>query len=362
MPLFLVSIITGVALLLLFSTTRSDDVHIDHFGSTLSTALATQVVDPLGAEDLMHLGVLANRITELPEVIGATVHTVDGKMLASSGDVQRGRPFTQGVVVDDTIVGYVRLHVDSSLFGEAVPTPLIVLSLMLVLGVPAGVLLVMRWHSGHRAYHEARESSAERLEPATERPHYLVVVNLFNQLSLPPEQCKQELAFAMELAEVLASSHQADVVELSGTGLLLSFDDTSSDDRPFHVVCAASVLSQLLREADSRGRYRISAHRILKSDAEPLDLGSDQVADAAILSALAKDNTLAVSAAFYAAVPYPQRLMGEAMNNPLLGELESIDGGAYLVIGLAAPHQELVMEQVRELSYPGPSTASESTF
>lgn len=356
----MVSFATGLGLLLLWSIGRDEEQRVDHFGSTLTAALASQVIEPLIAEDLIHLGVLANRIIELPEVIGTTVYTVDNKMLAISGDVQRGRPFTQAVVLDDAIVGYVRLHIDETLFGEGLPALHLVMSLLLMLCFPAVALL---WnHIGYTRRAIKFPATVEIEDPQSPEPHYLVALNLFNQLSLPPEKCKKELAFARQMATAVAHLYQGEVLDLSGTGLLISFDATDSDDRPFHVICAASALSQLLANTDSGGRYRLSAHRFLLGDGEALDLDADEVADAALLSALARDNTLAISAALFDEVPYSQRLHSEAMKNPLLEELESIGGSAYLVHGLAPPHNDLVANQVQEISYAGPSTANESTF
>ncbi|MFV2090787.1 MAG: hypothetical protein ACC642_09025, partial [Pseudomonadales bacterium] len=325
----MVSFATGLGLLLLWSIGRDEEQRVDHFGSTLTAALASQVIEPLIAEDLIHLGVLANRIIELPEVIGTTVYTVDNKMLAISGDVQRGRPFTQAVVLDDAIVGYVRLQIDEALFREGLPTLHLVVSLLLMLFFPALALLFNQTRHSRRAI--KFPATVEIKEPQSPDPHYLVTLNLFNQLSLPPDECKTELALARQLATAVADLYQGEVLDLSGTGLLISFDTTDSDDRPFHVICAASALSQLLANTDSRGRYRLSAHRILLNEGEPLDLDADEVADAAVLSALARDNTLAISGALFDEVPFAQRLDSERMNNPLLEELESISGCAYLL-------------------------------
>ena len=61
-------------------------------------------------------------------------------------------------------------------------------------------------------------------------------MNLFNQLSLTPEQCEGELAFARMTTERVAAPHHGEVLTLPGTGLLLAFDGGHSDDRPFHVL------------------------------------------------------------------------------------------------------------------------------
>ena len=203
-------------------------------------------------------------------------------------------------------------------------------------------------------------------------------MNLFNQLSLTPEQCSRELAFARMTAERVAALHHGEVLDLPGTGLLLTFGASHSDDRPFHVLCAAFALSKLLADAESFGRYRLGVHVLTLEADETLAVSSDPVKDAAVLSALARDNTIIASQAIVDLVPYRQRVVLETMNHPLLEELETIGGGAQIARALAAPHDDLITQQLLELKgesdaegavetsghadRDGPSTARESTF
>ena len=201
-----------------------------------------------------------------------------------------------------------------------------------------------------------------------------MAVNLFNQLSLTPDQCTRELAFTRMTAERVAALHHGEVLDLPGTGLLIAFRGGHSDDRPFHVLCAAFALSRLLAEAESLGRYRLGVHMLTLESEEVLAVSSDTVKDAAILSALAKDNSIIASSALIEQVPYLQRLVLENMQHPLLEELETIGGGAALAKALAPPHDDLIAQQLSELKgeadgsgsdqseRSGPSTARESTF
>ena len=201
-------------------------------------------------------------------------------------------------------------------------------------------------------------------------------MNLFNQLSLTPDQCSRELAFARMTAERVAALHHGEVLDLPGTGLLLTFDGGHSDDRPFHVLCAAFALCRLLAESESFGRYRLGVHVLTLEADDVLSVTSDPVKDAAVLSALAKDNTIIASRTLVDLVPYQQRVVLEPMNHPLLEELETIGDGAALARSLAPPHDDLITQQLLELKgetgdgiaavdHPdreGPSTARESTF
>jgi len=386
LQLFVATALTGLGLVLLWSLSRDEEAHIDQFGGAIVGALSSQIVEPLVNRDLIHLGVLINRVSALPAVNGASVHGIDSEPLALSGDLNSGRVFIEQVVGNGRSLGVLRIHVDESRFDTGLSFAFLLASAvwitlvpLVVLGASQISLSALDFRTSRPSAAEARQAAAEVLaalpEPDPE-PCYLVTVNLFNQLSLTPDQCEGELAFARMTAERVAALHHGEVLSLPGTGLLLAFDGGHSDDRPFHVLCAAFALCRLLAEGESLGRYRLGVHMLTLEADEDLSVSADPVKDAAILSALAKDNTIIASRALVDQVPYQQRLVLEDMRHPLLEELETIGGGAALAKALAPPHDDLIAQQLLELKgevddgsdvrgqsdRSGPSTASESTF
>ena len=380
LQLFLATALTGVGLIVLWSLATDEEAHIDQFGVAIVGALSSQVVEPLVERDLIHLGVLINRVTALPAVRGASVHGMDNEPLALSGELNGGRTFSEQVVGNGRSLGVLRIHIDEARFDTGLSFSFLLASLawvalapLVVLGASQIPLAALDFRASRSAPEEPAELLATLPEPDPE-PCYLVALNLFNQLSLTPDQCSRELSFARMTAERVAALHHGEVLELPGTGLLLAFDGGHSDDRPFHVLCAAFALCQLLAEAESLGRYRLGVHMLTLEPEEDLSVSSDPVKDAAILSALAKDNTIIASAALVEQVPYQQRLVLEQSQHPLLEELETIGGGALLARALAPPHDDLIAQQLLELKgeatdgsedqseRSGPSTASESTF
>jgi hypothetical protein len=117
------------------------------------------------------------------------------------------------------------------------------------------------------------------------------------------------------------------------------------------------ALSRAFAEADSWGRYRLGVH------VRPDDVDDDDsLRDAAVLSALAKDNAVIISQALHRIIPYPERILTEALDHPLLEDLATIGGRAHLTRRLADPHQDLIEQLLDEFDYPDRSTARESTF
>lgn len=386
LQLFIATALTGLGLVLLWSLAEDEEAHIDQFGGAIVGALSSQIVEPLVNRDLIHLGVLINRVSALPTVNGASLHGMDSEPLALSGDMNSGRVFIEQVVGNGRSLGVLRIHVDESRFDTGLSLSFLLASAvwialvpLVVLGASQISLSALDFRTSRPSPTGASRTAAEVLaalpEPEPE-PCYLVAVNLFNQLSLTPDKCAGELSFARMTAERVAALHHGEVLNLPGTGLLLAFDGGHSDDRPFHVLCAAFALCRLLADGESLGRYRLGVHMLTLEPDEDLSVSADPVKDAAILSALAKDNTIIASRALVDQVPYQQRLVLEDMRHPLLEELETIGGGAALAKALAPPHDDLITQQLLELKgevddgsgspdqsdRSGPSTASESTF
>ena len=370
--LFAASLLTGLGLLALWAAASDEDARVGRFGSALADALASQVTEPMLARDLIHLGVLANRIVALPEVAGTSIHGIDNEPLALSGDVRRGRSFPAQIVHNDQSIGVVRVVIEPDAFASGAPTAIVMLSILWMIAVPGILLLAARLNHAPRisalrraALRQPEEHPVtivpEPLEPET---WYLICINLFNQLSLTRDQSTRELALTRSIAARVADLYGGSVQDLPGTGLLLGFGSDESDERPFHVLCAAFMLSRLLADAESFGRYRLALHTLELAPEATLKPNMEPVRDTAVLSALAKDNSIVISNAFYDRLPMSQRLISEPLRHPLLEDLDSTGGGARLALALAEPHDDLIEERLAELDdQPDDvSTARESTF
>jgi len=203
-------------------------------------------------------------------------------------------------------------------------------------------------------------------EPATDNAadvhHYLLAINLYNQLTLQVDQREFELSLCLELAAAVAEIYQGRVVNLPGVGVLVDFDHTGDGDRPFQVLCAAFLLLRLLHDEAAFGQYRLGLNLTELSADEALAVDHAAVADAALLSALARDSTIAVSATVVAVLDNTARLRTRPLVNPLLEELATSSADCRLVTGLEAPYHALVVQQAAQLRDQREATANPSTF
>lgn len=361
-----VSCLVGTSILSLHDHDTARAADDQALGQALAAGLAKLAVEPLANRDRIALGVLANRLVALEQISGITVYTVDDEMLAISGDTQRGQTVTEAITRDNSVVGYVRIMLAAPASAGGSENGWMAFAVMSL----SPLLLVALWQLPWREIQlrsAQRETSAEirvsEPEPAAPVAHTLLAVNLFNQLTLKPELRDRELAHAHHVADAVAERYDAEVEALSGTGLLLVFAGSDEPDRPYQTLCAAFLLARLLFEADTHGQYRLGLHTAKLVDEDRPSLELLEVQDAALLSAVARPATLAVSHALFQSIPNPGRVVATPMRNPLLNQLESTAAEAWLVSGVDEFSQLQIEEHADDLNYSSAAaTPSESTF
>lgn len=375
------ALVTVLGVYLVLTASSREQAHMDRVGNAAAGILAELAVEPVMRRDRLHLGVIGNRLAETPAIRGVTTYSSNNDVLTSTG-IMEGPQYTAPVVIDDSIVGYVRVAVHPPAFAPDGTTQLLAL-LAVALLVP--MLVAVGWSlAGAARRGELRPTMPSRPswlktahaddagpagEPIIEHapdpvdvPHYLLAVNFYNQLTLPGSEREFERALCRELAEAVAEIYQGRVVSLPGVGALLDFDHTADEDRPFQVLCAAFVMIRLLRDEAPFGHYRLGLNLTERTAGETPPFDDAAVADAALLSALAKDEALAVSAPFAEALQGEKRCFFRPLVNPLLDQLTTSGPGCRLITGLEPTSAALVARQVEQLKAQRDATSSPSTF
>ncbi len=180
---------------------------------------------------------------------------------------------------------------------------------------------------------------------------------------MTPAARKAELDHANAVAQQIAELYLGEVRNLPGTGLLVHFRASDDSGRALQVVCAAFALTQLFEEFEAldAGAYRLGLHTIGIPVGGELHNDAPELADAALLSALAKRGTIAVSGCFPMQTLRPDQVRSQPLQHPLLDDLDTV-ASAHLVTGLSPLQQALVTRQVTRLSNQWGTTESESTF
>ena len=339
----LASLLTVVSMLWIWTATDNNGERVDQYGASLAAGFAELAVEPLLKQDRMQLAVISNRLQATPDVTGVSVFSVDNQLLATSGDYQSGLRYSHPVTFDEGIMGYVRVTLDPETMVAPLDPLRITLALATLLVAPTLCvgLLCMRVVRGTQPAAVTDVDLPDFGEPTQ---HYLLAINLYNQLGMTPEQRQAELADAQAIAQQVSQIYAANVRELPGTGLLVHFPDSGDHDRGLQALCAAFVVAHLLEQA--AGVYRLGLHIMELPQGGDLPEQAPEIADVALLSALAKHMTLAVSDRFPVRLLQQDRVECYPLDNPLLDEIGTTQGRGYLITSLSPAHQALVAQQV----------------
>jgi hypothetical protein len=361
------TLLTAAGLLGAWRLSDDSQARTDAFGASLASGLAQLTIEPLLKQNRIALGVLGNRTLALPEVAGIQVLTIDDQVLVASGQVDQGLRYTRPVTFDDSIMGYVRVYLNPPAANTATFGWLLAI-LGVVLAPPLAVVAFSLRIIARPAAVMPPATAIQRADgpeiPEETEAHHLVAVNLYNQFSMTPAARKLELDHAFAIAEQVANLYLGEVQQLPGTGLLVNFPAGDDPDRALQILCATFVLAELLAQyqADDAGSYRLGLHTVEIPVGQDLQSREAQIGDVALLSALAKHLTVAVSGSFpIQTLQSHDQVFSHSLRHPLLDELGSV-ASALLVTGLSATQQTLVIRQVERLSTQWGSTASESTF
>ena len=356
------------------------------FGRAIAEELAALSVEPLLSGDRILLGVLASRMAELDRIGNVAVVTIDDRVLADSGAEPRpsGPEFTAPILLDGDLAGYVHVVLDGTALGPRrgellwiAIAALFVIALCAALGRGLGVQITRR----------ARRIEMMRLSKAAndeERPHerFVIVVNLFNQLSLPSADRHKVIDACVARVAAVGRLYGGRCEPLPGTGAVMRLDGftstppeaspsaaSSPSARAFDALCAAllavDVVGELAAAPPIETRqvldFRVAAHT-LSLPADPLD-ETESVNDAVLLSAVAQRLEVAVSHDLFLRLEQPERFGPRSHENPALHALTTARRGSCMMVGtLDEELRELLDAQVDKLISVAPSTSSPSAF
>lgn len=130
----------------LYNSDKNQQAQIERYGQLLATSTARQAVDATLTQDMISLQTILQDVAQYPNVVGATLHNVDNKLMVQSGykpkQVTQGKRynFTAPVALHNNIAGYLEVTI-------AVPrrTPQDDLFLVCWAIAVASALLVIWW-------------------------------------------------------------------------------------------------------------------------------------------------------------------------------------------------------------------------
>jgi len=102
----------------LYNSDKNQQAEIERYGQLLATSTARQAVDATLTQDMISLQAILQDVAQYPNVIGATLHNVDNKLLVQSGykpkQVSQGKRynFTAPVALHNNVAGYLEVSIE----------------------------------------------------------------------------------------------------------------------------------------------------------------------------------------------------------------------------------------------------------
>jgi hypothetical protein len=364
----------------------ADDARRADIGRALAGQLASLSIEPLFVDDRILLGVLATKMADVDAVENVSILTIDERVIAEAGDpASAGAPvFTSDIVLDGDLAGYARLTLDPRAFGTATSdlvtwlvVALAAFGLCTTVGYAAGKRLVER---RARLLEAARAAAANDERPREPTARYFLVINLFNQLSMPSAKRHVVIAACAERLGAIGDLYHGRCDTLPGTGLVMRFDDVPPADtgsaepesleaRAFDAVCAAllavDVVGELVAEPPVENLptldFRFAVHVLaLPADAHR---ERDAINDTVLLSAVAPSREIAASHDLIARLDGCDRFGTRTQDHTVLHALVTARKGSCVLIDGAEDALRSELDgQVDKLICATPSTSSPSTF
>jgi len=335
------------------------------FGNAAAAQLAALAIEPLITLDRIRLGVLAARMTELPELASVTIITVDDRIVANAGPRPTANDimFTHAVEFEGAVAGYVQVAIAQDAFSESGFATMYLLLPALIgtlLAAAAGYLFGLRLDVGPDLESAGDAPADTPAEPVATATEWLLTVNLFNLIALPSAERTAVLADVRRRAALVARPHAAAIIELPNTGILLTFADGVPDadpDQCFKVICAALLLAEMLdelneaRHAAARPelKFRFGIHVATRPTDAPTQASAEAIQDTLILSAVAPEGSIAASREAFERLPRPERFVAEDLGNPILKTLTTSAHDRCVVVSAAADAYGAALDRQAEL-------------
>ena len=335
------------------------------FGNAAAAQLAALAIEPLITLDRIRLGVLAARMSELPELASVTIVTVDDRIVANAGPRPTANDimFTHGVEFEGAVAGYVQVAIAPDAFSESgfAATYLLLSALIgTLLAAAAGYLLGLRLDVVPETEPAADDQAPITPSTVAATTDWLLTVNLFNLIALPSAERATVLADVKRRAALVARPHAAALIELPNTGILLTFVDGVPEPDPeqcFKVICAALLLAEMLdelneaRHAAARPelKFRFGIHVAARPTDMPGQPNTDAIQDTLVLSAVAPEGSIAASREAFERLPRPERFVAEDLGNPILKTLSTSSHDRCVIVSAAANAYGAALDRQSEL-------------
>jgi hypothetical protein len=376
--LWLASLLTAAGALTFIAATNGAEQTRSAYSQTLANSLATLSLEPFVAQDQIQLGLLCNRIGSLPHVAAVTIVDLGERVLASTGATtlpapradHSGEYGSASVNRDDTVLGYVRVQLQTNAFAQNPTWRHWLFGLLWALLAPVVVLGFRHWWQklNSRSSRKVVDVEFDGSLNSSATQTFIISANLFNRLGLDTSAQKSAQALVLARAKQIAPLYGGTAQALDQAAVCMRFPDHGQDDAAFAALCAGMLWAECMqgpkqKHGQEHGHesgqtednpaeicaYRFGGHRLEAATGEDSN-ATEAEQEAQLLSAVASNGQLAISEAMLEQIDRQERLELRVAEHPLHEDLNTVGNSLYQVQGIAAHYSELLTKQAQALA------------
>lgn len=270
------------------NTEQNQREQIHHYGQVLANSAARQAVDATLQQDLVSLQAILLEVGQYPNVVGATIHNVENKLLVQSGFKPNQAPqgqrynFSAAIALHNNIAGTLEVTLDVPRHTERD----YLFFIIWMASIFASLFVI--WWSIHRhwwsqlkdklptasdlvtAVVEKMPTIADIPEPEPDAPKQVSVrlsLDITNMNKLYQQLNSEGFAIILRRFETQLQSilnlYNGQRQMLSGETLLIDFTGEAYYECAFRAVCAAQLLSNIAAQNPSpRLQLAASVHEL----------------------------------------------------------------------------------------------------
>mgnify|MGYP003299510396 FL=1 len=344
-PIALASLITTLGITLLWLSNQKDLSGQRNYAIGLNNLLAYSSKDFVIEKNAINLALLGKEVTKAKEVDRVVFYDTDNKILGLVGHSAAGPHYTEQIIVDGTLVGYVTVSLNQKAFEKLPIVELILYSSLVIFAVTLLFYLIFKSTKNVRTSIPIVSVPKKKDVPA-----FCLFINVHNHLSLANAAKEIAIDDALAMASEVCAMYPGAYSKLPEAGILVLLDEETIT--PYESVKAGWLLQKLLKEIETTNLYRFFLSTCVCSEkpSESSDkllvesVSKNERALGLRIASLTKADSISLSKSLFGKLNDAQQESCQLLEHPVLNDLAKSQD--IYALSPTSPEEETIQEQV----------------
>ncbi len=344
-PIALASLITTLGITLLWISNQKEFSGQRSYAIGLADLLAYSSKDYVIEKNAINLTLLGKEVTKASEVDRVIFYDTNNKILGLVGNSETGPHYTEQIIVDGILVGYVTISLNQKAFEKLPLVQLILYSSLVIFAVTLLFYLILRGTKTARTSIPIVSVPKKKDVPA-----FCLFINVHNHLSLANTAKENAIDDALAMASEVCAMYPGAYSKLPEEGILVLLDEESIT--PYESVKAGWLLQKLLKEIETTSLYRFFLSTCVCGE-KPSE-SSDKLLVESVpknervlglrIASLTKADSISLSKSLFGKLNEAQQESCRLLEHPVLNDLAKSQD--IYALSPTSPEEETIQEQV----------------